>query len=165
MKSNLMMNFSVDRENKKINVEREFAATVDKVWAAWTESELLDQWWAPKPWKAETSKMDFREGGHWLYSMVGPEGERHYARVDFESITPGKKFVTLDSFCDAGGVVSEELPQNKWDVSFQAQSGKTLVKIEISFNSLEDIEQIIEMGFKEGFASGLENLDELLGKK
>jgi len=41
--STLFLNFSVDKENKKINVEREFAAPVSKVWAAWTESQLIDQ--------------------------------------------------------------------------------------------------------------------------
>jgi len=48
--SALLMKFSVDKENNKIKVKREFAAPVAKVWAAWTEGHLLDQWWAPKPW-------------------------------------------------------------------------------------------------------------------
>jgi uncharacterized protein YndB with AHSA1/START domain len=43
------MNFTVDKANKKINVEREFAAPLESVWAAWTKAELLDQWCAPKP--------------------------------------------------------------------------------------------------------------------
>ena len=48
-KTILLMDFSVDKENKRISVKREFAAPLSRVWAAWTESELLDQWWAPKP--------------------------------------------------------------------------------------------------------------------
>ena len=76
MKTSLVMNFSVDKENNRVNVEREFAAPVGKVWAAWTQQELLDQWWAPRPWKARTKSMDFREGGTWLYAMVGPRGRR-----------------------------------------------------------------------------------------
>ena len=49
--------------NKKIKVTREFDAPLDKVWKAWTEQELLDQWWAPLPWTSKTIKMDFRNGG------------------------------------------------------------------------------------------------------
>jgi len=64
MKSNLFVNFSVDKENKVINVERAFAAPISKVWSAWTEREILDQWWAPKPWKAKTKSLDFSVGGY-----------------------------------------------------------------------------------------------------
>ena len=52
-----------DLPNKKITVTRHFNAPLDQVWKAWTESELLDQWWAPKPFKAETKFMDFKVGG------------------------------------------------------------------------------------------------------
>lgn len=165
MKSNLLMNFSVDKENKKIKVEREFAAPVSKVWAAWTESKLLEQWFAPKPWKAKTKTMDFREGGYWLYAMIGPEGEEHWGRTDYKSITKEKSFTALDGFCDSEGVINKDLPQNKWETNFSKRSESTLVKVELSFETLTDLEKIIEMGFKEGFISALENLDELLQRK
>jgi uncharacterized protein YndB with AHSA1/START domain len=80
--------YSKDAANKKIKVVREFDASVEQVWKAWTERELLDQWWAPKPWKANTQSMDFRNGGLWLYYMEGPDGSRHYCRVDYKSIIP-----------------------------------------------------------------------------
>lgn len=74
MKTNLLIDFSVDKQKNNIQVKREFTAPLNKVWEAWTESQLLNQWWAPKPYKAKTKVMDFREGGYWLYSMEGPEG-------------------------------------------------------------------------------------------
>lgn len=61
MKNNLLMNFSVDRGNVRILVEKEFAAPLALVWRSWIDSTLLDQWWAPKPWRAKTKSMDFRE--------------------------------------------------------------------------------------------------------
>lgn len=162
MKTSLLMNFVVDKENKKVNVEREFAAPISRVWAAFTESKILDQWWAPKPWKARTKTMDFREGGYWLYAMVGPEGEEHWARADYKSITTLKSYTAGDAFCDAEGNVNDSLPGADWENVFTDQNGKTLVSIEISFKSLADLEGHIQMGFKEGFTMGLENLDELL---
>ena len=45
-----------DLANKKLFVIREFEGTPEQVWEAWTESELLDKWWAPKPWKAKQKK-------------------------------------------------------------------------------------------------------------
>ncbi len=162
MKSNLLMNFSVDKENKKIVVEREFAAPISNVWAAWTESQLLDQWWAPKPWKAKTKTIDFKEGGYWLYAMVSPEGEAHWARADFKSVTPKKSFSAQDAFCDEQGNIDHTLPRSLWHNTFSESAQGTLVNIEIKYEQLADLEKIIEMGFKEGFIAALENLDELL---
>ena len=162
MKTSLLMNFSVDKENKKIKVEREFAAPVSKVWAAWTESRLLDQWWAPKPWRARTKTMDFREGGYWLYAMVGPDGTEHWARADFKSITPLKSYAIVDAFCDEAGNIDQTSPQSSWTNQFSEKADATLVSIEIAFEHLADLEKIIEMGFKEGFIAALENLDELI---
>jgi uncharacterized protein YndB with AHSA1/START domain len=48
--------FSKDLQNKKLTVVREFDAPLERVWEAWTKSEILDQWWAPKPYKTETKK-------------------------------------------------------------------------------------------------------------
>jgi uncharacterized protein YndB with AHSA1/START domain len=156
------MKFSIDKENRKISVERQFAAPISKVWAAWTDSMLLDQWWAPKPWKTRTKKMDFRVGGYWLYAMVGPQGEEHYGIDEYISIVLGKSFTGLDAFSDSEGNINKDLPQNKWEVNFVEHSGATFMKIDLSFDQLEDLEKIVEMGFKEGFTSALDNLDELL---
>jgi uncharacterized protein YndB with AHSA1/START domain len=164
MKSNLLMNFSVDKENNRVNVEREFAATVGKVWAAWTQSELLDQWWAPRPWKARTKSQDFREGGSWLYAMVGPEGEEHWAKLDYKTINPQKSFSGIDAFCDENGTLNEEFARSTWTNTFTEADGTTTVSVVIQYDKYEDIEQIMEMGFKEGFTMALGNLDELLEK-
>jgi uncharacterized protein YndB with AHSA1/START domain len=164
MKSNLLMNFSVDKENSRVNVEREFAAPVGKVWAAWTQSELLDQWWAPRPWKARTKSQDFREGGSWLYAMVGPEGEEHWAKLDYKTINPQKSFSGIDAFCDENGTLNEEFARSTWTNTFTEADGTTTVSVVIQYDKYEDIEQIMQMGFKEGFTMALGNLDELLEK-
>ena len=156
------MNFTVDKENKKIKVKREFASSITKVWSAWTESHLLDQWWAPKPWQTETKTMDFKEGGHWLYAMVGPDGAKHWCRADYKSINPLKSFSGLDAFCDENGNVNETFPRSLWLNEFIDSSNSTIVNIEITYNELSDLEKIIELGFKEGFTMALKNLDELL---
>ncbi len=49
MNSTLLFDFSVNKENKTVHIEREFNAGLDLVWKAWTTAELLDQWWGPNP--------------------------------------------------------------------------------------------------------------------
>ncbi|RDC65952.1 SRPBCC family protein [Adhaeribacter pallidiroseus] len=162
MKSSVLMNFSVDKENNQIKVEREFAAPLTKVWAAWTESQLLDQWWAPKPWQAKTKHLDFKEGGYWLYAMVGPEGEEHWARADYKAITSLQNYAAQDAFCDAEGAVNPDFPRSNWYNQFSESGEMTLVTITITYDNFSDLETVIQMGFKEGFTMGLENLDDLL---
>lgn len=165
MKTSLLMDFKVDKENKKVTITREFAAPVSTVWRAWTESKILDQWWAPKPWKAQTKSMDFRVDGSWHYAMVGPEGEQHFARADYNAITPQKSFTGKDSFTDAEGNITTTLPQSTWKVDFREENGSTIVTVLITFEKTEDFEQNLEMGFKEGMTAAMENLDDLIAKK
>ena len=157
------MNFLVDKPNKKITVDRSFNAPIDFVWAAWTEPEILDQWWAPKPYRAETKSMNFTEGGRWFYCMAGPEGDRQWCLFDYETIHPGKDYTGTDAFCNENEVKDDTKPQMRWQNSFKGTpEDTTIVHIEIFFKEIEDIETIIKMGFKEGFTMGLENLDQYI---
>ncbi len=61
MKNNLVFNVTVNKENNTVNIAREFAANIDLVWDAWTKPEILDQWWAPKPYINKTKSMTFKE--------------------------------------------------------------------------------------------------------
>lgn len=157
-----LFNFIVDKENQKVKVERSFNASLDLVWAAWTEPEILDQWWAPKPWKSETKSMNFEEGGRRLYAMVGPEGEEHWSLADFTSISPKTNFKFQDAFCDSQGKINEDFPRSDWNVSFTESKDSTIVIVEITHKNLAALEKIIEMGFKEGFTIALNGLDEIL---
>lgn len=165
MKTNLQMNFTVDKATSTVNVKREFNAPLSNVWSAWTEPEILDQWWAPAPWKSKTKRMDFKEGGQRLYAMVGPEGEEHWAIADYTSITPKTNFKYLDAFCDSEGHLNTEFPRSDWNVSFSEKDNLTVVDIKIKHEKLSDLEQIIAMGFKEGFTIAMEGLDAIFASK
>lgn len=162
MNKNLTVDFSVDKENKTITVKREFAAEVALVWDAYTKSEILDKWWAPKPWKARTKSLNFKEGGVWHYAMVGPAGEEHWAVATYSNIVTQKSFNGLDGFADAEGNINKEMPQSKWNVTFASKGNTTLVQLNITYPDLAQLEATINMGFKEGLLMAMENLDELL---
>ena len=80
--------FTQSEDGKGLIVKREFDAPLSKVWDAHTKSELLEQWFAPKPLSAKTKSMDFRDGGHWIYAMVEPGGKEHWGRTDYLKIKP-----------------------------------------------------------------------------
>ncbi len=159
MNKAMLMNFVVDKDSKKIKVEREFNAPLPMVWAAWTQPELLDQWWAPKPWQAKTKSMDFRPGGSWLYAMIGPGGDTNWSKADFKQIVSRESFSALTCFCDENGTINPDWSQSLWKNTFTEKEEATLVTIIITFDKLADLEKMVDMGFKEGFTAGLSNLD------
>lgn len=162
MNSNLLFDFIVNKENKTIRIIREFDASLALVWQAWTSPELLDQWWGPKPWRAETKTMDFREGGYWLYAMVSPEGKKHWSRTNFLAIAKEESFASKGGFSDENGIINPALPQNLWENKFIPNDDKVKVDMLLTYDTLADLEKEIEMGFKEGMTTDFQQLDELL---
>lgn len=162
MKSSLLFDFTVDKSTHTVFVNREFDADQILVWDAFTKQELLDQWWAPKPWKSKTKYMNFEEGGRRFYAMVSPEGEEHWSIQDFTSISPIDNFQFKDAFADREETISKEMPSAKWNLDFSESAGITMVKIAIKHERLADLEMHIQMGFKEGFTATLNELAEII---
>jgi len=162
MKPELKFDFLVGKEKNTITVKREFAARRQLVWDCHTKRELLDRWFAPKPLTTKTKHMEFREGGYWHYAMVTPDGQAFWNRLDYQTITPIDGYLALDGFCDEQGIVNPDLPRARWDVSFTDTRERTLVTTIVFYNSAEDVQKAIGMGLKDGLASTLERLDELL---
>ena len=158
--NHLLFDFTVDKAAKTVFITREFAADLSLVWDAFTKQEILDQWWAPKPWTSKTKVMDFTVGGRRFYAMVSPEGHMTWSVQKYTSITPKTNFKYLSAFADADE--NPQLPGSDWDYSFSEENGKTKVSIIIYNDSLERMEKMIEMGFKEGFTATLDELDHLL---
>ncbi len=162
MKNNLLFDFTVDKPAKTVFVTREFDAELPLVWDAFTKQEILDQWWAPKPWKSKTKVMDFKVGGRRFYAMVSPEGQEHWSTQNFTSINPTTNFKFIDAFTDKDEVINSEFPSSEWDLNFSEQTDTTTVKIAIKHKTLASLEQIIQMGFEGGFTMTLNELEILL---
>ncbi len=154
------MEFIVDKPTKTVAITAEFDAKRDLVWDAYTKPELLDKWWAPKPFSSRTKHMNFELGGKRFYAMVSPEGQERWVLQTYTSIAPKDSFKMFNAFSDENENL--ELPGSDWDLSFSEQGGKTTVHISIYNESLERLERMIEFGFKEGTEAQLENLRDLL---
>lgn len=162
MKNNLLFDFIVDKTTKTVIVSREFAAELPLVWDAYTKQEILDQWWAPKPWESRTKFMDFRVGGRRFYAMVSPDGQERWAIQKYTSISPKTNFKLFNAFADKDE--NPELPGSDWDFNFSEQNGTTKVSITIYNESLARLEKMIELGFREGYMMTMKNLEDLLAK-
>lgn len=164
MINNLLFDFAVDRDTATIRITREFASDLDLVWDAFTKPEILDQWFAPKPWRLQTKEMDFREGGRWLYAMISPENVSHWSLVNFTKIVDKVSFSSKNTFSDENGNVSTSwgLTYSLTDTIFKSSGDTTTVQIVKKMADLSQLEKFVEMGFKEGMAVVMKALDELL---
>jgi uncharacterized protein YndB with AHSA1/START domain len=162
MKNNLQFEFLVNKEKNTLTIRREFLANRELVWDCYTKSEYLDLWFAPKPLTAKTKSMDFREGGHWHYAMVEPNGTEYWGLTEYLKIKPIDHYTTLDAFSNAAGEINQDLPRAQWRVVFTDKGDNALVETVVTYKSLSDLEKVIEMGMEQGMIATLEKLDELL---
>ncbi len=160
MTNHLLFDFTVDKASKTVYVTKEFDADLSLVWDAFTKQEILDQWWAPKPFMSKTKAMDFKVGGRRFYAMVSPEGAEMWQLQKYTSISPKTNFKFFSVFADKDE--NPALTGSDWDLNFSEQNSKTKVSITIYNDSLERLEKMIEMGFKEGFTMTINELENLL---
>lgn len=158
--NNLLFDFTVDKAAQTVTVTKEFDANLSLVWDAFTKAEILDQWWAPKPWSSRTKVLNFEVGGRRFYAMVSPEGQEKWVLQKYTSISPKNNFKFFNAFSDENE--NPELPGSDWDHTFSEQNGKTKVTITIFNESLERMEKQLTMGFTEGFKMTMNNLENLL---
>ena len=104
--------------------------------------------------------MNFETGGRRFYAMVSPDGLERWSVQRYTSISPKTNFTFLNAFAVENE--NPELPGSEWNLSFSEENGKTKVHVTIYNESLERMEKMIEMGFKEGFMMTLKSLEDLL---
>lgn len=105
-----MEQVSLNTEHKKstkefplVEVSYTFNAPVEKVWQAWTDPELIKQWWGPAGFSAPDAKNDLREGGKYLYAMKDLDGKVTWGTGTYLKIIPNKLLVCTDNFADEDG--------------------------------------------------------------
>lgn len=163
MNNTSLFDFSVDKSTKTVVINLEFDAELSLVWDAFTKPEILDQWYAPKPFISKTKYMDFKVGGRRFYAMVSPDGQERWAIQEYKSISPKTNFKMFNVFADKDE--NPQPPGSDWDLNFSEYDGAdgaaTKVSISVYNESLERMESLLE-GFKLGMAATYENLKDVL---
>lgn len=159
MSSNKM---TISHSERVFMAERVFNAPRERVFAAFSQSEHLKQWWGPKRWTLPVSKMDFRAGGSWHYCMKGPEGEESWGKALYHEVVAPERIVYTDYFSDADGNVVAGLPPAKITLTFTEVNGQTRVVTSGEYTTAAELEQVLAMGMVEGFSETWDRLEEYL---
>ena len=127
---------SAAQDTKPFVITRTLKAPRKLVWQAFTEPERLKQWFGPKGFTPNVSKMELRPGGTYHYRLAGPDGSTMWGKWVFREIVPQQRLVLINSFSDENAGVTRHPMAPTWPremlsiFTFEdAGEGKTKVTI------------------------------------
>ncbi len=145
----------------ELSLTRIIGATPEKLFRAWTEPELLKQWFAPLPFTTTTAELDPRPGGASLVVMLGPDGVEYPNRGVYLDIVENRKIVFTDAFTSAW--IPSAKPFMTAIVTFEdIGNGQTRYTARALHWSAEDRETHENMGFHEGWGQCADQLAALV---
>ena len=148
----------------EIYIERVLKAPRDKIWRCFTEAGLLQQWFCPKPWRVEFTKMNVRAGGGQEATMHGPNGETFPMLALYLDIEPQTRIITTSAFREGWIPVERQAPTSP-ETSFaefaDAPGGGTLYRFGMRHWKEEHMRQHLEMGAYDGWNICADQLDAL----
>jgi uncharacterized protein YndB with AHSA1/START domain len=150
---------SSDRElvlNRIINASR------DKVFKAWTDPELLKQWFAPLPYTTPVAELDVRPGGANLVVMRDPEGNDLPNRGVYLEVVENERLVITDAYIRAWE--PSEKPFMTVILTFEDEGGQTRYTARVRHWTVADREAHERMGFHEGWGQCADQLAALVAK-
>jgi uncharacterized protein YndB with AHSA1/START domain len=136
--------------DRELVLTRIINAPREKVFKAWTDPELLRQWFAPKPWTTPVAQLDVRPGGANLIVMRGPDGNEFPNRGVYLEVVRNERLVFTDAYTKAWE--PSEKPFMTATLTFEdAGSGKTKYTARVLHWTVADCETHKKMGFHEGW--------------
>lgn len=118
-------------EPNEIYIERVYDASVQAVWEAWTDPVKVEKWWGPRGFTLTTHSKDLRVGGHWHYTMHGPDGTDYPNKTFYHEVEECRKLV-YDH-----GANDTQPPLFRVTALFSDLSGKTKLQLTMALASPE----------------------------
>ncbi|HZV61450.1 MAG TPA: SRPBCC family protein [Methylophilaceae bacterium] len=150
---------SVNSKPNEIAITRIYDAPIEVVWDAWTDPDQVAQWWGPRGFTLTTHSKDLRPGGHWSYTMHGPDG------TDYPNTTQYLEVEEYAKLVYDHGANDDRPPLFRVTVLFSDIEGKTRMDMTMALPTVEQAEQAHEFIKKANGYSTWDRLAEYLAKK
>ena len=147
-------------DERDLVLTRLIDAPREQVYRAWTDPELLTQWFAPQPWSTPHAELDVRPGGASCIVMRSPEGQDFPNHGVYLEVVENERLVFTDAYRSAW--VPSEKPFMTVVLTFEDEGGKTRYTARVRHWSLEDRAEHERMGFHEGWGQCTEQLEALV---
>jgi uncharacterized protein YndB with AHSA1/START domain len=144
--------------DREIVSERVFDAPRERVFAAYTDPELIPQWWGPRGMTMTVDQMDVRPGGAWRFVHRGPDGEEIGFRGTYREVTPPERIVQTFEWEGMPGHVVVET------ATFEDLGDRTKVTNISLFHTTEERDGMLASGMERGLTETHDRLAELLAK-
>ena len=151
---------STTTDRRDLILTRTFNASPSAVFNAWTQPELLQQWFAPRPWTTAKAELDVRVGGASLIVMRSPEGKEFPGHGVYLEVVKNSRLVFTDAFTRAWE--PSEKPFMVVELSFEAQGESTNYTARVSHWTIADRKVHEKMGFHQGWVACAEQLATLI---
>jgi uncharacterized protein YndB with AHSA1/START domain len=151
-----------DFDNLTITLVADFEAPIERVWDLWADPRKLERWWGPPTYPATFEKHDLSPGGEVTYFMTGPEGDTHRGWWRVTSVDPPTSLEFTDGFADDEGEPKEDMPITAVQIQLADHDGGTRMEIRSSFDSREQMQELVDMGAVEGLQQSVGQMDALL---
>jgi uncharacterized protein YndB with AHSA1/START domain len=145
--------------SNEIKITRIYDAPVKAVWDAWTDPKQVAKWWGPRGFTLTTHSKDLRPGGHWTYTMHGPDGVDYPNTTTYHEVEKGSKLV-YDH-----GASDDRPPLFRVTALFSETKGKTKLEMTMSLATPEVAEETRKFIKKAGGESTWDRLAEYLEKE
>jgi uncharacterized protein YndB with AHSA1/START domain len=153
-----------DTEALTLTFVAEFDAEPDRVWQVWEDPRQLERWWGPPTYPATFPKHDFTPGGRSSYYMTGPDGTQSWGWWRIVDLEKPRRLEFEDGFADDTGEPTGDLGITRGVVTFEDLGGRTRMTSVSTFESAEQLEQMIQMGMEEGMREGMGQIDAVLAE-
>jgi len=145
--------------DEQILITREFAAPKHLVYRAFTEPDLVRQWWTAKRGEMKTCEIDLRVGGKWRYVMETPDGMEVGFHGEYREIEPNERIVSTEIFEGMPEGVAEEASVNT--ATFTEEDGRTTLEILVQHSNKQFRDMHVESGMEDGLQDALDLLEEV----
>ncbi len=152
----------VKQGDKDLTFTQILDAPRDIVFEAFSKAEHITQWWMPAPCVMIQCTVDFRPGGKWNYRVQLPDGSEHAARAVYKTIVANEKIEFNDYFVDDDGKIAEGLPSKHVTITFDEAGEQTELIVHAQLQTAAERQELVDMGFVQGFSTALGQLVEVI---
>ena len=159
-----MVSSTQDPRALTLTIVSELAAPPARVWQVWSDPRQLERWWGPPTWPATFEEHDVVVGGRSRYYMTGPDGEKARGWWRFLALDEPRSLEFEDGFSDDAGEPDPQMPTIRALVELEETAAGTRMTVTNRFATVEQMEQLVEMGMDEGMTEAVGQLDRLLAE-
>lgn len=151
-----------DLDTLTLTIVADFSAPLHRLWDAYTDPRQIERFWGPPTYPATFSRHDAAVGGRSAYTMTGPEGDTHGGYWEWVAVDALHCFEVIDGFTNDDGSPNTDMPTMRVSFAFVGTDTGSRLTTVTSFNSVDQLQQLLEMGMEEGTRQAMAQIDDVL---